>query len=314
MQKQKLKKWLTLKLVICNMPGFLRSKDLVKLAKRLTLFITVLAIAVPGWTFGQGSLRRPKIELLREINLEEGQQRLTSFRQMWVEGDFSLKYTLQYIPHRGQRQEVRGTLWGSNVADGPVSQIRIHSEPEVELFLKNGPYASVLKKTQSSGDWEKVTNRGWFDPVVKEATITAFDLMMPFIYWNDWKYEGVTKVRGRTAHAFLMLAPKSLEGNPLRLHGVVVFLDESFNALLKADYVSQDDGVLKSFRLLDLKKVDGVWLPKTVDFLNEDSQDKTRLIIKEAAMNRNFSDLPIGSGESSVRVPEIPLSEYHQIR
>ena len=111
-----------------------------------------------------------------------------------------------------------------------------------------------------------------------------------------------------------MLAPKSLEANPLGLHGVVVFLDESFNAMLKADYVSKDEEVLKSFRLLDLKKVDGVWLPKTVDFLNETTRDKTRIIIKEAALNRDFSDLPIARGEPLDLVPEIPLSEYHRVR
>ena len=283
-------------------------------AIRFTFCISVFAIALPSIICGQGSLRRAKIELLREIDHEEGQQRLRSFRQLWVEGDFSLKYTLQYIPRRGKRQEVTGTLWSSNVADGPVSQIRIHSEPGEELFLKNGPYASALKRTQPSNAWSKVTTDEWFDPVDETVTITVFDLMMPFIYWNDWNYEGVTKVRGRAAHAFLMLAPKSLEANPLGLHGVVVFLDESFNAMLKADYVSKDEEVLKSFRLLDLKKVDGVWLPKTIDFLNETTRDKTRLIIKEAALNRDFSDLPIARGEPLDLVPGIPLSEYHRVR
>ncbi|MDA0346427.1 MAG: outer membrane lipoprotein-sorting protein [Verrucomicrobia bacterium] len=265
-------------------------------------------------SYGQGSLRRTKIELLREIDHAEGEQRLRSFRQLWVEGDFSLKYTLQYIPRRGKRQEIGGTIWSSNVADGPVSQIRIHSEPEEELFLRNGPYASVLKRTHPSKEWSKVTTSGWFDPVDEGVTLTAFDLMMPFIYWNDWHYEGVTKVQGRVAHAFLMVAPKGLDANPLGLHGVVVFLDESFNAMLKADYVSKEDEVIKSFRLLDLKKVDGVWLPKTVDFLNENTRDKTRLIIKEAAVNRDFSDLPLGRGESSDHVPEIPLSDYQRVR
>ena len=296
------------------MPNFLGSKDLMIWATRIAICIFGFAIVVPSLTYGQGSLRRGKIELLREIDHAEGEQRLRSFRQMWVEGDFSLKYTLQFIPRRGERQDIAGTIWSSNIADGPVSQIRIHSEPAEDLFLKNGPYASVLKRTHPSNEWSKVTTQGWFDPVDKGVTITAFDLMMPFIYWNDWNYEGVTKVRGRVAHAFLMLAPKGLDANPLGLHGVVVFLDESFNAMLKADYVSKEDEVIKSFRLLDLKKVDGIWLPKTVDFLNERTRDKTRLIIKEAALNRDFSDLPLGRGESSDRVPEIPLSEYHRVR
>lgn len=291
------------------------SKGFMFMFWRIPLCIVILlSVFATSIGFGQGSLRRPKIELLREIDLEEGKLRLNAFRQMWLEGDFSLKYSLQYIPRRGKRQEIEGTLWGTNSPNGPISLIEIHTKPETQLFLKNGPFASVSERETSHDDWEEVTTEEWFEPVDESVTITPFDLMMPFVYWNEWSYEGVTKVRGRVAHAFLMVAPGSLDSNPLDLHGVVVFLDESFNALLKADYVTEDDVILKSFRLLDLKKVDGVWLPKTVDFLNEETRNKTRLIVREAAMNRDFSELPFSQGVLSGSVPEIPLSEYQSVR
>lgn len=280
---------------------------------RLIVYLLIVGIGVSSLSFGQRN-RRPKIELLREIDPEEGRQRMAGFRQMWVIGDFSLKYSLQYIPRRGKRSEILGTLWTSNGNDGPVSQISIHGAAESQLYLRNGPFASVFQKKKTSSEWVELGTDEWFESIDPQVTLTPFDLMMPYIYWPDWTYEGVTKIRGRVAHAFLMEAPETLNGNPIGLHGVVVFLDEDFNALLKADYVSEDEGVLKSFRLLDLKKVNEVWLPKTVDFLNEETRDKTRLVIKEAAVNQDFRYHSLGKGELPGHVPEIPISDYIEVR
>jgi hypothetical protein len=281
---------------------------------RILLCISILGLCAASTLFGQGSNRRPKIEILREIDLEEGRQRLSSFRRMWVVGDYSLKYSLQYIPRRGKRKEIKGTFWGSNAQDGPVSLIQIHGDPGTQLYLKNGPFASVSKSQAGSYEWQEIDVSQWFTPVDEAVTLTPFDLMMPFIYWPDWTYVGVTKTQSRVAHAFLMAAPDSLKGNPLGLHGVVVFLDESFNAPLKADYISADDVVLKSLRLINFKKVDDEWLPKTMDFLDDKTRDKTRLSIKEAAMHRDFSNHPLGRGEIPGSVPEIPLSAYSELR
>jgi hypothetical protein len=281
---------------------------------RISLLVALLCFAGSSVGLGQGSLRRPKVELLREIDLEEGKLRLNAFRQLWLEGDFSLKYALQYIPRRGKRLEIEGTLWGTNSPNGPISLIQLHTDSETQLYLKNGPSASVSRRDGLSHEWLDVAFQQWFEPIDKLVTITAFDLMMPFVYWPEWKYEGVTKVRGRVAHAFLMIAPDELKANPLGVYGVVVFLDESFNAMLKADYVTEEDIILKSFRLLDLKKIDGVWLPKTVDFLNEETRNKTRLIVREAAMNQDFGDLSFTRGVPAGSVPEIPLSDYKPVR
>ena len=239
---------------------------------------------------------------------------LATFRQLWVLGDMSLKYSLKYIPRRGERREINGTLWSSNSQLGPVSLIQLHSGSNQELYLRNGPFAIVSRKDGGSGLWQEVDALDWFHPIDEGVTVAPFDLMMPFIYWEDWEYMGVTKKGSRVAHAFLMLAPSQLTGNSLSLYGVIVYLDEDFNALIRADYISEEDVILRSIRLLDLKKIDGVWLPKTIDVLDEITRNKTRLIIKEAAVNRDFSDNALSRGEIPDSVPEIPLYEYKEVR
>jgi hypothetical protein len=281
---------------------------------RLLFTLGCLGILVFSQLSAQFSKKRPKLEILREIDLEEGRQRLNSFRQMWVVGDYSLLYSLEFIPRRGDRLEISGTLWGSNAADGPVSLVQLNEDPSTQFYIKNGPIAFVSKKQEGVHDWQPIPVTDWFNSIDDKVTLTAFDLMMPFIYWSEWTYEGVTKTRSRVAHAFLMEAPDSLKDNPLGLHGVVVFLDESFNALLKADYVTKDDVVIKSLHLIDIKKVDGDWLPKTMDFLDESTRDKTRLTIKAAAMHSDFSDHSLGRGELPESVPEIPISSYTTVK
>jgi len=278
------------------------------------LCLTCLLHVIGTGLQAQRANKRPQIEILREIDLEEGHQRLESFRRQWVLGDMSLRYSLQFIPRRGKRQEIEGTLFGTNGLGGPLSLIQIHAEPETQLYLQSGPFASVSKKQAPSLRWNMVDVEDWFETINERITLTAFDLMMPFIYWKDWAYEGVTKVKGRVAHAFLLKAPESLIGNPIGLHGVVVFLDESFNALVKAEYISEEDVVMKSLSLIDIKKVDDVWLPKTFDFLDEETRDKTRLRIREAALHLDFSDHPFGNGVYPESVPEIPLSGYKKVR
>ena len=296
------------------MRGIAESKKSMIRATSAILAAACLGVWVSPQADAQRANKRPKIEILREIDLEEGRQRLNDFRRMWVVGDMSLRYQLQFIPRRGKRQEIEGTLWGTNGLGGPLSLIQIHGEQETQLYLQSGPFASVSKKQISSSRWEMVDVDNWFETVDEQITLTAFDPMMPFIYWKEWTYEGVTKVNSRVAHAFLLKAPETLRGNPLGLHGVVVFLDESFNALLKAEYVTEEDVVFKSLRLIDIKKVDDVWLPKTFDFLDEESRDKTRLRIREAAVHLDFSEHAFGQGALPNSVPEIPLSRYKQLR
>ena len=136
-----------------------------------TLSLALFMVVVwPSSLGAQRANKRPKIEILREINLEEGRQRLIDFRRMWVVGDMSLQYELQFIPRRGKRTKIEGTLWGTNGLGGPVSLIQIQGEQESQLYLQSGPFASVSKKEISSGRWNRVDAADWFEVVDEQVT------------------------------------------------------------------------------------------------------------------------------------------------
>jgi hypothetical protein len=75
--------------------------------------------------------------------------------------------------------------------------------------------------------------------------------------------------------------------NPL-LRGVRTYLDTQYGALVQAELIGGDDRPLKVLSLLDLKKVGDQWIPKTVDFRNEATHNKTRFAVTAAALNQTF--------------------------
>ena len=58
---------------------------------------------------------------------------------------------------------------------------------------------------------------------------------------------------------------------------------------MQTELLDHDGNVTKTFSLLDLKKLDGSYLPKAFEVRDEASRDKTRLVVTGAALNLNLS-------------------------
>jgi hypothetical protein len=155
--------------------------------------------------------------------------------------------------------------------------------------MQGGANPALWRWTKGTGaKAELVGIDALFEPV-GGTDLTAFDLQMPFLYWPDAVYEGLARVHGRPAHQFLFYPPADVaQHNPL-LRGVRTYLDTQYGALVQAELIGGDDRPLKVLSLLDLKKVGDQWIPKTVDFRNEATRNKTRFAVTAAALNQSFS-------------------------
>ncbi|MGA3008139.1 MAG: outer membrane lipoprotein-sorting protein, partial [Opitutaceae bacterium] len=78
--------------------------------------------------------------------------------------------------------------------------------------------------------------------------------------------------------------PKEFAGQYPALKGVCVYLDTQFMALVQAELLGQDDQVLKTISLLELKRIGEQWIPKSFDVRDEVTRDKTRFVVKGAAL------------------------------
>ena len=68
-----------------------------------------------------------------------------------------------------------------------------------------------------------------------------------------------------------------------------IYLDTQFNALVQTELLGARNAVLKTFSLVDLKRIGEQWIPKTFDVRDDRTRDKTRLEVTAAGLNLDFS-------------------------
>jgi hypothetical protein len=223
---------------------------------------------------------------------EQGRQILQQFRRQGIKGDYYLEFELRVMPPRGDERVLRGALWGSRHADGPVSRVSIQpaaaGAPELRLLVQGGPAPELWRWNGEAGAAaERLGVADLFTPVAG-TDLTPFDLQMPFLYWNDFVYEGLVRVAGRPAHQFLFYPPPELAARHPELTGVRVYLDTQYVALVQAELIGDGGRPLKAVSLLDLKKFDDQWLVKAIDLRDETTRRKTRFTVTAAALNQQF--------------------------
>jgi hypothetical protein len=216
----------------------------------------------------------------------EGRHVLEEFRAKGIAGDYFLEFELHVLPRRGDERVLTGQLWGTHNDQGPLSRVVIATDAakktELHLLVQNGP-APIVWSWDGVDAARLLDVAALFAPVAG-TNLTAFDLQMPFLYWPDFAYQGLTRLRGRPTHQFLLQPPKDFAEKYPVLKGVRVFLDTQFNALVQVELVGHDGQTLKTISLLELKRIGEQWIPKTFDVRDEVTRDKTRFLVKGAAL------------------------------
>ncbi len=238
-----------------------------------------------------------------------GREVIESFRQQGIAGDYYLEFELRVIPRHGSEKVLSGRLWGSRNAAGPVSRVSVRPAPaaansgELRLLIQSGPKPELWRWTEGSG--ATVTQPGveaLFEPVAG-TDLTPFDLQMPFLYWNDFVYEGLARMHGRPAHQFLFYPPADVAQRNPTLRGVRAYLDTQYTALVQVEMIGDDNQSLKSLSVLDLKKIGDQWIVKSVDLRDEATRNKTRFAVTAAALKQTFDSTvldPLHLAEAAV--------------
>ena len=221
---------------------------------------------------------------------EAGGKRLAAWRAQGIGGDYFLSFDLETLPRRGPGRTIPGQWWGTQTTMGPLSRVHLTvAEGKFERWLvQNGVEPRVWRQSAEETSANLLPIDAWFNPIAG-TNLSAFDLEMPFTYWTDWTYEGVTRVRGRAAHAFLLYAPADLIAAHPDIAGVRVFLDDQFDALLQATQLNADEKPIKTMTVLDLKRLNDQWIVKSVEVRDEVTRDKTRFVVNGAKLGLSFT-------------------------
>jgi hypothetical protein len=220
----------------------------------------------------------------------EGRRVLEDFRGKGIAGDYFLEFELHVLPRRGDERVLTGQLWGTRNDQGPLSRVAIVTDAakktELHLLVQNGPSPAVW--SQDGADAARLLDVAALFAPLAGTNLTAFDLQMPFIYWPDFDYQGLVRLRGRPTHQFLLHPPKDFSEKYPALKGVRVFLDTEFDALVQAELVGHDGQTIKTISLLELKRIETSTgkqpIPTIIDVRDEVTRDKTRFLVKGAAL------------------------------
>lgn len=244
-------------------------------------------------SFGQSRRYRPPAQYVQlgKPDQAEGRKILEDFRLKGIAGDYYLEFVLRVLPRRGEEGMVSGRMWGARNERGPVSRVILQPGEigaERRLLVQNGPQSAVWAWPGTDGQVAGLGATALFTSLAG-TDLTAFDLQMPFTYWNDFVFEGVAPVRGRPAHVFLLYPPADIAAQRPELAGVRVYLDTQFGALVQAEQIGEGNQTLKTITVLDLKKIDAQWIVKTIEVRDEKTRNKTQFVVTGAALGLDFS-------------------------
>ncbi|HEX2099491.1 MAG TPA: outer membrane lipoprotein-sorting protein [Candidatus Synoicihabitans sp.] len=255
------------------------------------LLLALLGLqATPLAAQPRGNRLMPRYVTVGPPDQAEGARVLEEFRQLGVAGDYYLDFVLEVLPRRGARWQVPGRLWGSRDENGPVSRLAITPAapaPVQRWLVRSGPAAAAWRSAEGAA--VSPVSPGELLAPLAGTTATLFDLQMPFVQWRDFVFEGVAKIRGRTAHAFLLYPRAEFASAYPSIGGVRIYLDMQFHALMQAVVLDTAEQPWRTMTVIDLKKVGEQWIPKSIDFRDERTRDKTRFRVTGAALNAEFS-------------------------
>jgi hypothetical protein len=254
-------------------------------------------LGVVHTSYGQPKRFRPLPQYVQlgEPDQARGREILADFRTRGIEGDYYWEFELQVLPRVGEETAIPGRIWGGRNDDGPITRIALWPGVvgrESRLLVQNGPKNATWgwRAERAAAGVAVLGAAAWFEPLA-ETDLTAFDLQMPFVYWNDFVFEGVANYLNRPAHVFLFYPPAEIAALRPSLTGVRVYLDTAYRALVKCEQIGERGQVTKTLTLGAFIKVDERWIVKSGDFRDEATRNKTRFLVTHAAMGL---ELPAG--------------------
>lgn len=222
------------------------------------------------------------------VDPQEAAETLRLLRDAGVPGQCYLEFELHALPRRGEERTYRGRLWTARPHGALTLRLSLEdgAGQTLRFLIENGPRPQVWRWTGSSV--VEMPASAWTTPLLPEVELSAFDLLMPFLFWPEAAYQGTDRVRGREARSFVFKAPVTGEVIP-DVGAARVFLDAQVNALLQYDLLDRSGKVARTFSLVSLKRLDAMVMPKALEFRNERSRDKARLQFTAAMLGVDFS-------------------------
>ena len=215
------------------------------------------------------------------------------------------------MPRRGEESFSTGIVSGPFLGHGHC-RVRLDGIPEQKqsstYLFQNQANPKAWKIFEGDGKPTQLIGADFFAPLVPGMNQSAFDLLMPFVFWEG-KYEKSGKVAGRPAHLFHFPFPEwVVRENPDWTH-LTLGLDDAYDLPLRVETFGQSYVPDRTYILQSFKKVQSRWIVKAIDCKDRLSRSTTRLEITAAAMDLDL-DPALFTSEGLVRPIQLPEDSY----
>lgn len=237
---------------------------------------------------------------------------MEQFRSMRIEGDFVWIIELEYMPRRGKSIRYDGIYFGSWNNGAPVNRVILlpnkNLEKRKEFIFHNG--ASPRAWSIEDGKIGAISEEDWLKELIPGIVYRPFDILMPFIYWENYTYLGTDKVKSRPVQRFQMNKPQAAPD--LWPDSVVASIDDDYQAMVESEMIS--GGVVqKTFKIISYKKVQDHWIVKSTDLVDETTGDKTRMRVVEAAMGQKLGSSIFDPTQISKPLPILEGGSFEKL-
>ncbi len=271
------------------------------------LLASVLATGLSGQP---GAARPPDLAQVGKPNAAEAAVLLEKFKNAGPVGDYYLEFELRSLPRRGDEAVYLGKLWGSRGERGAVTRVQLTDAAgrSRRWLLQNGSPAAAW--TMVGDQSSPLAEDKLLAPLLPGIDLSAFDLLMPYLYWPSFELTRIERIRGRPAYAFVFRPPADFARTHPEVASVRAYLDTQFNALMQAERLDATGRILTTFSLGELKKVGEQWMLKSIDLRNETTRDKSRFLVVAAALGL---ELPAGLFEPSRLGDDFPAPRPERV-
>ncbi|MAV39420.1 MAG: hypothetical protein CML12_02415 [Puniceicoccaceae bacterium] len=129
----------------------------------------------------------------------------------------------------------------------------------VEFIVHDGVGISVWKRDAQSPTFQLVKKSLWFEPLIDGVLFRPVDLIMPYLQWSTFQYEGPQVIGVRSViDDFIFIPDDDLIYKEYGIDSIRLSIDRQYKGIRKVEYL-REASILSTLSVLGVKKFKGLW-------------------------------------------------------
>ena len=150
----------------------------------------------------------------------------------------------------------------------------------VDYIFHEGQVSNAWKRLGSQSKFILLDEDEMFSPLIEGILFRAVDVIMPYINWENYSYEGVKASGiGSIVHNYLFSTKNEIAFSSQGVSAVRLSIDSKYNTVRKIEYLDNAE-VLNELHIAGVKKFENLWIISRLIF--SEKNDKTIFRVKEA--------------------------------